>query len=177
VSNILTDLQKTFCVDAHRIFATGFSNGGGMTILLACRLAGRIAAFAPISGDDYSIPGGCHPGRPVPLLDMHGTADPLLLYNGIPPSQNPDWPFPPVQQFLRTWATRDGCSGGPTIFLQQQRLAGQPGVTGMQWTGCQGNVLVVHYRIDGGGHQWPPAIAGRPPAETIWQFFQAYALP
>ena len=177
VSNILNDLQKTFCVDAHRMYATGFSNGGGMTILLACRLAGRIAAFAPISADSYTIPGGCHPGRPVPFLDIHGTADALLHYNGGSSGDNTDWPFPALPQFLRSWATRDGCTSGPLIFLQQQGQAGQPGVTGMQWTGCQGNVRVVHYRINGGGHQWPPAIEGHTPAEILWQFFRAYPLP
>ena len=94
VSDILNDLQKKFCVDAHRIYATGFSNGGGMTSLLACRLAGRIAAFAPLSANAYAIPGGCHPGRPVPILNIHGSADPLLHYNGIPLSINPNWPMP-----------------------------------------------------------------------------------
>ncbi|HEV2582566.1 MAG TPA: PHB depolymerase family esterase, partial [Ktedonobacteraceae bacterium] len=117
VSDILNDLQQKFCVDAHRLYATGFSNGGGLTTLLACRLAGRVAAFAPISGNDYSIPGGCHPGRPVALLNMHGSADPLLPYNGTPPGSSPDWPLPSLPQYLRAWAARDGCATGPVIFL------------------------------------------------------------
>ena len=177
VSDLLNYLQRTFCVDAHRIYATGFSNGGGMTTLLACRLAGRIAAFAPMSGDHFAIPGGCHPGRPVPILYTHGTADPLVPYNGSPPSKTPDWPVPPVLQYLQTWAARDGCSSGPTIFLQQAGKSGQPGVTGMQWTRCQGNVRVVHYRIDGGGHRWPPVIEGQPAALVMWQFFSQFTLP
>ncbi len=174
VSNILDDLQKKFCVDAHRIYATGFSNGGGMTTLLACRFAGRIAAFAPISGNDYAIPGGCHPGRPVPLINMHGSADPLLPYNGSPSNQSPDWTLSSLPAYLHAWAVRDGCTQGPTIFLRQP---GHPGVTGMRWTGCQGNVSVVHYRIDGGGHHWPPSIEGQPATEVLWHFFQQYTLP
>src|SRR5689334_11326324 len=51
VSNVLDDVQQKVCVDARRIYATGFSNGGGMVNLLACRLSGRIAAFAPIAGN------------------------------------------------------------------------------------------------------------------------------
>ena len=171
VSDILNDVQQTYCVNAHRIYATGFSNGGGVTNLLACRLAGRIAAFAPLSANAYAIPGGCHPGRPVPLLDMHGTADPLLPYNGIPLSKNPDWPLPSLPAYMQSWATRDGCTQGPDIFLREAK------VTGMQWTGCQGNVGVVHYRIEGGGHAWPPLINGKTPAEVMWQFFSQYPLP
>ena len=168
VSDILNDLQAKYCVGAHRIYATGFSNGGGVTNLLACRLAGRIAAFSPLSANAYAIPGGCHPGRPVPILNMHGTADPLLPYNGIPLSKNPDWPLPSVPAYLQAWATLDGCTRGPDIFLRE------PKATGMQWTNCQGNVSVVHYRIKGGGHAWPPLINGNTPAEVMWQFFSHY---
>jgi len=170
VSDLLNDLQKKFCIDSHRIYATGFSNGGGMSWLLACRLAGRIAAFAPISGNFYAIPGGCHPGRPVPILDIHGTADPLLPYNGIPSSQNPAWPLPSIPKWLQIWATWDSCTKGPAIFLRQSN------VTGEQWVGCQGNAAVVHYRIEGGGHRWPPTIGGRSPAGVVWLFFQAHPL-
>lgn len=47
----------------------------------------------------------------------------------------------------------------------------------MQWTGCRGHVSVVHYRIEGGGHAWPPLINGKAPAEVMWQFFSQYPLP
>jgi len=171
VSNVLDDLQQKFCVDPRRIYASGFSNGGGMTGFLACRLAGRIAAFAPISGNFYALPGGCKPGRPVPILDFHGTKDPLLPYNGISISVNPDWPLPSIPQWLQDWAVRDGCSGGPVIFLKEANVLGE------QWSGCQGNAAVVHYRIIGGGHAVPPPIAGRSAAEVIWLFFQAHTLP
>src|SRR5437660_3353595 len=39
VSLMLDDLQSKFCIDARRIFAAGFSNGGGMSNYLACNLA------------------------------------------------------------------------------------------------------------------------------------------
>ena len=165
VSTLLDTLQTRFCVDAQRIYATGFSNGGGMTNFLACRLAARIAAFAPISGNFYALPGGCHPGRPVPILDFHGTKDGVLPYMGIPLSKNAAWPLPPIPQWLQTWATRDGCTQGPTIFLRQTN------VTGEQWSGCKGNATVIHYRIEGGGHTGPPLIHGQSSAEVIWNFF------
>ncbi len=50
VSDLLNHLQGILCLDPLRIYATGFSNGGGMTNVLACTLAGRLAAFAPVSG-------------------------------------------------------------------------------------------------------------------------------
>ena len=171
VSNVLDDLQKHFCVDPARIYATGFSNGGGMTNFLACRLSGRIAAFAPMSGDYYNPPGGCHPGRPIALLETHGSADPLVRYNGIPASVNAAWPLPSIPQWLQQWAQRDSCTGGPIVFYQV------PPVVGEQWTHCKDNVSIVHYRVNGGGHAGPPPIKGQSSAAIIWQFFQHYTLP
>jgi polyhydroxybutyrate depolymerase len=49
-SDLITRLQTNYCVDPRRIYAAGKSNGGGFTGVLACRMAGRIAAFAPVSG-------------------------------------------------------------------------------------------------------------------------------
>ena len=171
VSDLLNDLQAKLCVDVQRIYATGFSNGGGMTGFLACRLAGRIAAFAPVSGNFYDSPGGCKPGRPVPILDVHGTADHTLPYNGIPASIYPAWPLPPIPQWLQQWAARDGCTHGPQTFLQNAQLLGE------QWTNCQGNGTVMHYRILGGGHGWPQTLGSQSTAATLWHFFQAYPLP
>lgn len=171
VSLLLDDLQKNFCVDARRIFVTGFSNGGGMSGFLACRLASRLAAVAPVSGNFYAIPGGCHPSRPLPLLDIHGSADQVLPYEGIPASSDAPWPLPPVQQWLQEWAARDGCNTSPTIF------AHTPQITGEQWTACQGDAIVEHYRVEGGGHGWPSALGNRPTLDVMWSFFEAHPLP
>jgi polyhydroxybutyrate depolymerase len=174
-SDLLTTLQQHLCVDAHRIYVTGISNGGGMSNLLACQMAGRIAAFAPVAAAIYPIPGGCHPSRPVPYLEFHGTSDPLVHYNGSTVLH-----FLPVMQTMQGWATLDGCTSGPTIFFQQAD------VTGFQWTDCQNGAMVQHYRINGGGHTWPGATIPTPLGATThtisattlsWQFFQHYQLP
>jgi polyhydroxybutyrate depolymerase len=136
VTNLLNDLQMSFCVDAHRIYATGFSNGGGMTGYLACRLAGRIAAFAPASGNFYDIPGHCHPIRPAPILDFHGTADTVVPYDGISASQSPEWPLPSIPEWLAGWAARDGCIRGPIVSCRPKASPARDGHTaaGSRWS-------------------------------------------
>lgn len=175
-SDLLTALQGEFCVDPLRIFATGFSNGGGMTALLACELAGRIAAFAPVSGSYYPLPGGCQPGRPVPVLEFHGTRDFTVPYGGRAATD-----LLPVPEWLRQWAGRDACAADPS----ERAMAGR--VTVYTWTGCAAGAVVEHYRITSWGHHWPalpaadaPAMdgAGAPVASVlIWQFFVAHPLP
>ena len=77
---VLHSLEATMCVDISRLYATGLSDGALMTSLLACKMAGTFAAFAPVSG--ISMPSPCRPGRRVPILTFHGTADPILYFNG-----------------------------------------------------------------------------------------------
>ena len=181
VSDLLTHLQSALCIDPLRIYATGFSNGGGMTNVLACSLAGRLAAFAPVSGSYPPYPGGCHPVRPVPLLELHGTADRVVPYDGSQSRQ-----LLPILAWLQEWATRDGCTAGPTAFYSQGN------VTGLEWTHCQGNATVVHFRIQGEGHTWPSVrfdvsfnVSGGTAGTTgqalsasalIWSFFQQHPL-
>jgi polyhydroxybutyrate depolymerase len=50
-------------------------------------------------------------------------------------------------------------------------------VTGARWSGCRDGAEVLHYRINGGGHEAPRTIAGRPVARVLWDFFAAHPLP
>jgi polyhydroxybutyrate depolymerase len=170
---LLNRLQGQLCVDEQRIYATGFSNGGGMTEMLACYMSGRIAAVAPVSGNYYvdSKGIGCHPGRPISVLEVHGTADPAVPYGGVGRVESGGWPLLPIPQFMAGWAARNSCAEGPATFLDT------PAVTGLLWDGCRGGVSVVHYRWNGGGHGAPPAVGGVSTNEAIWRFLAAYSLP
>jgi polyhydroxybutyrate depolymerase len=138
---------------------------------MACDLAGRVASVAVVSGALYAEPGECRPSRPVPLLAVHGTDDPLVPYGGRTPTVEWPLPMPPVPTWLAGWATRDGCPGDPAAFLDT------PQATGFRWSGCRDGSEVVHYRMNGGDHQAPRTIAGRPFAQVVWDFFAAHPLP
>lgn len=173
-SDLLNHLQSTLCINPHKIFAAGFSNGGGMTNVLACKLAGRFAAFASVSGAYPAMPGGCHSTRPVPFFEMHGTGDRIVPYDGSFFKG-----YPPVTLWLQQWAKRDGCTVGPTVFFNQNNVIGE------KWTGCRNHVTIVHYQIGGMGHIWPRHLVIRYQGHTsnlnattlIWSFFQHYPLP
>jgi polyhydroxybutyrate depolymerase len=171
VGNLLDALARDFCIDRTRIDATGFSNGGAMTGRLACRLDDRIAAFAPVSGNFYEPDEGCHPHRPVPILEIHGTADRVVSYYGVPEYVSPRWSRPSIPQWLRGWAARDACAPEPETFLSDGDA------TGIAWPGCARDGTVIHYRMEGGDHDWPVAIHGRTTAAIMWDFFQAHPLP
>lgn len=181
VTNLLTYLQTHLCIDTRRVYATGFSNGAGMTSLLACRLAQRIAAFAMVSGSYYSYSGGCLPERAVPLLEIHGTGDGIVPYAGRAVMH-----LLPVTTWLSAWVARDGCTSAP----REQSVSAN--IIQLTWAECRDDVSVVHYRILGGVHAWPAALGCGPllslrmpcsgdrtfPATAIiWQFLDQYRLP
>jgi polyhydroxybutyrate depolymerase len=170
VSDLLDHLQRLYCVDPRYIDATGFSAGGAMTAFLTCGLTGRIAAFAPMSGDAYQFVGGCFPHHPTSILEFHGAADPAEVYAGFPAREDPDWRRTGVLEWLTGWAARDGCTAGPRVFLNT------PPVRGEQWTGCQAGTTVAHYLVAGLGHSWPPLIQSQSAAQVMWAFFQAHPL-
>jgi polyhydroxybutyrate depolymerase len=170
-ADLLDHLQERLCVDPARVHAGGFSAGGGVTAWIACELAGRVAAVATVSGALFTEPGDCRPARPVPVLAVHGTNDEVVPYGGFGPS--PGWPLrlPSLPAWLAGWAARDGCTVDAAVFLDTRE------VTGARWSGCRAGAEVVHYRVNGGGHQAPRTIAGRSLAEVLWEFFAAHPLP
>jgi len=73
-------MAATHHIDRHRVYVTGMSNGAMMSYTLACELSDRITAIAPVAGDLPAVP--CRPARPISVLAINGTADPLVPYTG-----------------------------------------------------------------------------------------------
>lgn len=199
LSELLTHVESTLCVDLRRVFVTGLSMGGFTTSSLACQLADRIAAVAPVAGlQDFAW---CNPARPIPVIAFHGTADPFVAYTGGPgpnaqllPSADgsgsaagrggttPSGVNGPGPESIPTqaaaWAHRNGCGPEP----EEHRIAVD--VTLFRYP-CPANGAVELYALLGGGHTWPgsPPIAPEPLVgatasisanQIMWDFFQAH---
>jgi polyhydroxybutyrate depolymerase len=173
ISALLDSVADRACIDPRRIYATGVSNGGRMAARLGCELSQDIAAIAPIAGGYSTLP-TCQPVRPVSVLEIHGTADTTVPYEGKGPEH-----AGAVLSYVFAWASRDGCASQPSklkIALHTVRYL---------WTSCRGGSTVEHLRIYGGGHGFPEAAgaeisSGGPPtisgAEQVWHFLAPLSL-
>jgi len=185
---LLADLSRWVAVDPRRVYATGLSNGGAMSHRLACQLSDRIAAIAPLGGENqYSTTAACAPGRPVSVLDIHGTRDPCWPYGGGKAAclQRDDTSKISVDASMRIWATINGCKS-----MQPARpMASEPGVETerIRWTGCRAETELI--RTAGGGHVWPggwaysresiigPMVRGWSANRVILDFFRRNPMP
>jgi polyhydroxybutyrate depolymerase len=164
--DMLDYLEKNYCVDSQRVYVTGFSLGGGMAYRVACDLGDRITAIGTASGAYYPLPEGCHPNRPVPVLEIHGLADPSAPYDG-----NSTMLMSSVPDYLNTWLAIDQCDTTTSNLFMQQ-----PDVTGEEWTHCAAGVQVRHYKIGDGVHCWPnPTVLNG--ADEMWKFFKQFSIP
>ena len=180
MNDLLDQLQAQYSIDPARIFANGISNGGGMSHLISCALADRVAAIGSVSGAYLYPAENCNPARPVPLIAFHGTADAIVPYLGGP-SRAFDIPFPAIPEWMQNYARGNACTDPPQTFDAQGE------VSGVHYTGCQDNADVVFYTIQGGGHSWPggevlpKVIVGHTTSDinatrTMWAFFSKHPL-
>jgi polyhydroxybutyrate depolymerase len=165
VSDVIDHVAARVCTDLARVYATGFSGGGRMASLLACRLNTRIAAIAPMAGLRW--PGPCK-GRPVPVLTFHGLADRQNPYAGRAAGRGAEW-LESVPDALAGWARHNGCD--LDVIVDDP-----PGpLSTMRYEGCDNDADVRLIRIDGLGHSW--AREDIDATGVMWQFFRGHALP
>jgi polyhydroxybutyrate depolymerase len=177
VLSLLDRVEATFCVDRARVYATGMSDGGGVSSALACLAPNRFAAFCPVAVQVYRT--GCAGKYPVAMVAFHGTADPIVTYTNQKVTCCGGGTLGAVPTTMAQWAAHDHCNAKFT----DAGLGTQ--VVRRTWTGCEGTSSVVLYSIIGGGHTWPGSIPiprlGMTTnqinaSDTIWAFFAAHPL-
>jgi polyhydroxybutyrate depolymerase len=177
VQSLLTHIEATFCVNASRVYATGMSDGGAMTSLLACVAPDKFAAFAPVAVIIYC---GSPKSRAVPIVSFNGTADPVVPFNGgaVHCCGGAVLQSKPVA--MANWAAHDHCNPKFTDTTLGTEVVRRT------WSGCATSSATIHYIIVGGGHTWPGSIPIKSfglttkqidASSLIWKFFSAYTLP
>jgi len=175
---MIETLPGTYNIDTTRIYSCGMSNGGFMSFKLACELSDRIAAIGSVTGSmTFSSPANCNPTRPVPIMQIHGTSDGTVNYNGNAFSE-------PISNVLDFWAGFNNCDATPTIDSVPD-INTNDGSTVEKFTYPNGDncAEVIHYKITNGAHTWAGSII--PFSGTnydidasveIWNFVSQYDL-
>lgn len=178
VDALLDDVRSTTCTDESRTYAVGFSNGGALTMALACRADHRFAAYASVAGPYRTDE--CDDAPASPLITFHGLKDTVVPVKGADDTKI--GPLPSAIATTSRWATQNGCLPGRRTELGD-------GVVRLGYDPCAGNADVVAYFLGKGKHRWPggdepgakvpsprvdPAAGDLDATQLIWDFVRTH---
>jgi len=180
---LIDSMILNYNIDPNRVYMCGMSNGGFMSYYSACELSDRIAAIASVTGTmNNAILDNCNPERAVPVLEIHGTADGTVPYNGAS-STGSFQTMMPIEEVVDFWVNHNNCMLESELELEDISTSDMSTVTHFKYTGRDNGSSVEHYRINEGGHTWPGSIIPLPStnhdiiaSEVIWDFFKQYTL-
>ncbi|MEJ6694511.1 MAG: PHB depolymerase family esterase [Chitinophagales bacterium] len=177
ISGLIDTLSQNYNIDPAKIFSTGMSNGGFMSYRLACELNNRISKIASVTGSmNTTLQGTCSPGAPIPVMQIHGTNDPTVPYNG-------SFGVVAIENVVDYWVNNNNCESVPIVEnLPDINTADNSTVERYTYVNGDAGSSVIFYKVIGGGHTWPDAAIPIPAygptnrdfnaSQVIWEFFK-----
>jgi polyhydroxybutyrate depolymerase len=161
---MVTEVEKVACIDPKRVYAVGFSMGGGMSNYLACHAADVFAAVGPASFDlTQQNVTDCKPSRPITVVEWRGKNDNVVPYAGghsaLVTGMAID--FLGAEGTFKKWAELDGCTGSPAAADSNNCQT---------YSQCSAGVQVTLCTNANGGHE-----AAKP--AVVWPILKNYTLP
>jgi polyhydroxybutyrate depolymerase len=186
---VIDDIATKHGIDPKRVFVTGASNGGMMSLRAGCELSDKVAAIAPVIA---SMPADlvdlCMPTDAVSVVFVAGTEDPLMPYGGGQVGPGDRGTIIPVEDSVALWVELNGCPPDPEVMEFPDMFPNDGTLLESEvYSQCDNGTEVIFYRIIGGGHTWPGGAAGRliknalgnvskemMASQAIWEFFKQH---
>ena len=159
LSKIIRRMIKEYKVDSDRVFVTGISNGGFMSIRVSRELADQVKAVAvvcaaiPLNTKDAHVD-----AQSMNTLLINGTTDPLVPYNGgeVKVLRKKRGRIISTDETIKIFITRNSCSHSPEIEeLEDEDPEDGTRVIREEYTNTETGKKVVLLKVLGGGHTWP----------------------
>jgi polyhydroxybutyrate depolymerase len=188
VRAMLAALTSDGTIDPKRVYATGISNGGFMSLHLACVMPDAIAGIGVIAADQPRD-AACPSLRPLPAIFFHGMADKFVPFDGGPIAKGFGNRGSALgdKETISIWQKRNGCGAASRTQLSPKDQSNPMPVTVESYS-CPAGQGLENVIIEGGGHTWPGAHQGPlitmllgpvdddiDANEMMWKFFQSQA--
>jgi polyhydroxybutyrate depolymerase len=186
LAGLIDEIEAVSPIDPRRVYLIGHSNGGFMSHRMACDHAEVVAGIVSLAGATFVDPADCTPSGPVAILQIHGSADDVVRFDGgsltdIGAPADATASYPGAADTVATWAADDGCqaalAASPTRVDVDAGVDGPDGPAEAQVTassGCDPGGHVELWTIPGGGHV--PDISTAFP-EAVLDFLLAHPKP
>ena len=143
---VIDDVARQMPLDRERVYASGFSAGGSMAWLLACRAGDRLAGMVSVSGAlRRPNPYDC-PGLSLPVMQIHGWSDGQVPLEGRGIG---DWHQGSVWNSLELARQANGCRSNPDEIGVDERFRTR------DWSASCGSGAPVRLALHDGGHGLP----------------------
>lgn len=160
ISVLIDTMVKNYGIDSKRVYATGISNGGFMSVRLAMDLSEKIAAVAPVTAQISKALKNKTPKLPISIMIINGTMDPLVPFDGghirlfkFGRSRGEILSTSSTVEFFRR---HNGCESIPEKSkLQDKDPKDGTNVEIEKYIGCKDGTEVILLKVIGGGHTWP----------------------
>jgi polyhydroxybutyrate depolymerase len=191
ISALLDGVVMKYPVDKRRVFATGISNGGHMSLRLALELPDRIAAIAAIAASMPATSECKLSSTPISVLLMNGTKDPIAPYiggvMGYGKSQGERGSILSTEAAVQSWVTLNQTKTVAESRLIDTNSSDDGLVTRFEYCCGKNATQVVLYKVEGGGHTEPstreryssifklivgPQNSDLEMADEVWDFFR-----
>jgi polyhydroxybutyrate depolymerase len=178
--------------DPRRLYLLGVSNGGMLAFRMACEAAGPFAAVsAVIANMPVDVAATCRPAKPVPMLVINATNDPVMPWDGgALGRRGRQGAVISTADTVDFWRRNNGCPArGERRPLPDSDAADGSTVEAEQYAPCRSGATVALVTVEGGGHIPPGADVGERPlitamlgkgnrdvsaAELSWKFFRQF---
>ena len=169
IDTIIKLISQKYDINMNRIYSTGMSNGGFMSYHLACNLSFKIAAIASVTGSmSRETLGSCDPSHATPILQIHGTIDGIVPFDG-----NSAIGMESIPDVMEYWKSYNSCSSEP-IKIEDFFENGYS-VEHLVYKNCLNDIQVELQKINGMWHTWPREDNfGISASRLIWDFFNTY---
>lgn len=153
VKALINKAIDEYNVDPSRVYVAGISNGGFLVHNLACELSDKIAAFAAVASTiGKPLSEQCTPKRPVNLMMMNGTSDPVVTWEGD--IERIGFLFrssiiKSVPETTAFWQEQNNCTKSSTRIEVQDNLYYE------EYGECRDNVTLQQWVMKDVGHTWP----------------------
>ena len=183
IREIVLNLTKEYKLNSKRVFATGMSNGGDMSYLLACTSSDLFTAVAPVAGvmmkDTLE---NCNPEKKIPIFEIHGTKDSISKFEGDMNNEDKWGAYYDLPSTIEFWVNKHALNEKETIQLENKNTEDGTTITFERYWSDESQREVWFYIVNDGNHTWPgmtglfsrTANQDINSAEEIWKFFSKF---
>ncbi len=187
-SALIKKISAEHSVDAKRVYATGFSNGGIFVHYLAVKLPTQLAAIASVSGGIAEpLANAFKPAAPLSVFIIHGSKDTLVPFEGGDVDHGGFGRIISTAKTVEAWIQCNAIDAKPESgTLPDINTKDNCRVSWTRWNSPPNRAEVLLYTIEGGGHTWPGGAQFLPvnvignvdrdfiATQAIWDFFKKH---